>query len=63
MNTPAATQFAQWRAAAYACLERGDLQQAAGLFQRVLDEAPDDLEALQILGAAQLAAATLPPRP
>lgn len=53
---PVATQLAQWREAAHICLQRGDLQQAAGLFQHVLDEAPDDLEALQVLGAAQLAA-------
>lgn len=56
MNTSAETQRAQWRAAAHAYLERGDLQQAGQLFQQVLDEVPGDLEALQVLGAAQLAA-------
>ena len=56
MNTPAATQLVQWREAAHACLERGDLQPAADLYQLVLNEAPDDLEALQVLGAARLAA-------
>lgn len=56
MNTSAETQCAQWRKAARACLERGDLQQAGQLFQHVLDEIPDDLEALQVVGAAQLAA-------
>lgn len=56
MNRPFATQLAQWREAAHICLQRGDLQQAAGLFQRVLGEVPDDLEALQVLGAALLAA-------
>jgi aspartate beta-hydroxylase len=55
MNTPVATLLAQWREAAHACLQRGDLQQAAGLFQRVLGEAPDDIQALQVLGSAQLA--------
>ena len=54
MNTPTATPLAQWRDAARACLQRDDLQQAAQLFQRVLDEAPDDVEALQVLGTAQL---------
>ncbi|WP_333679171.1 aspartyl/asparaginyl beta-hydroxylase domain-containing protein [Dyella sp.] len=56
MNTSAQTQCAQWRQAAHACLERGDLQQAGQLFQLVLDEIPGDLEALQVTGAAQLAA-------
>lgn len=56
MNTSAQTQCAQWRQAAHACLERGDLQQAGQLFQLVLDGVPDDLEALQVTGAAQLAA-------
>lgn len=56
MNTPAALQLAQWREAAHACLERGDLQQAGQLFQRVLAEAPDDVEALQAVGTAQLSA-------
>jgi aspartate beta-hydroxylase len=55
MNIPATT-LAQWREAALACLDRGDLRQAARLFKHVLDEAPDDLKALQVLGAAQLAA-------
>ena len=54
MNTPTATPLAQWRDAARACLERDDLQQAAQLFKRVLDEAPDDVEALQVVGTAQL---------
>jgi len=53
MNTPAATPLAPWRDAGRDCLERGDLQQAAEQFQHVLDEAPDDLEALQVLGTAQ----------
>jgi len=56
MNTPADTQRAQWREQAHACLQRGDLQQAGQLFRHVLEETPDDLEALQVLGAAQLAA-------
>jgi aspartate beta-hydroxylase len=56
MNTSAETQCAPWREAAHACLERGDLQQAGQLFQHVLDEIPSDLEALQVVGAAQLAA-------
>jgi aspartate beta-hydroxylase len=56
MNTPVATRLAQWREAAHACLDRGDVQQARELFQFVLGEAPDDVEALQVLGAAQLAA-------
>lgn len=56
MNTSAETQCAQWRKAAHACLERGDLQQAGQLLQLVLEEIPGDLEALQVLGAAQLAA-------
>ncbi|RUL70288.1 aspartyl/asparaginyl beta-hydroxylase domain-containing protein [Dyella choica] len=56
MNTPAEAQLAQWRQAAHACLGRGDLQQAGQLFQRVLEGAPDDLEALQVLGAARLLA-------
>lgn len=54
MNTPTAMPLAQWRDAARACLERDDLQQAAQLFRRVLDEAPDDVEALQVVGTAQL---------
>lgn len=54
MNTPAATSLAQWREAAHAHLDRGDLQQAAQLFQHVLGEAPSDLEALQVVGTAQL---------
>jgi aspartate beta-hydroxylase len=53
MNTPAATPLAQLREAARALLEGGDLQQAARQFLRVLDEAPDDLEALQVVGTAQ----------
>jgi aspartate beta-hydroxylase len=56
MNMPAAMQ---WREAAHACLQRGDLQQAAELFRHVLGEVPDDLEALQVLGAAQLSAGDL----
>ena len=56
MSTPADTQRAQWREQAHACLQRGDLQQAGQLFRQVLEETPDDLEALQVLGAAQLAA-------
>ncbi|RDS79068.1 tetratricopeptide repeat protein [Dyella monticola] len=56
MTTPAATPLAQWREAAHVCLARGDLQQAGALFRQVLEEAPDDVEALQVLGAAQLAA-------
>ncbi|HUB88894.1 MAG TPA: aspartyl/asparaginyl beta-hydroxylase domain-containing protein [Dyella sp.] len=56
MNTPADTQRAQWREQAHACLQRGDLQQAGQLFWQVLEESPDDLEALQVLGAARLAA-------
>lgn len=56
MNTPAATQCAQWREQAHAWLQRGDLQRAGQLFRQVLDETPDDLEALQVLGAAHLAA-------
>lgn len=55
MNTPVVTQLAQWREAAHLCLECGDLHQAADWFQRVLGEAPDDVEALQVVGAAQLA--------
>ena len=54
MNTPTAMPLAQWRDAARACLERDDLQQAEQLFRRVLDEAPDDVEALQVVGTAQL---------
>ena len=54
MNTPAATPLAQSREAARAFLEDGDLQQAAQQFLRVLDEAPEDLEALQVVGTAQL---------
>jgi aspartate beta-hydroxylase len=60
MNVPVATQLAQWREAAHFCLERGDLRQAAEWLRRVLDEAPDDMEALQVLGAAQLAAGDFP---
>jgi aspartate beta-hydroxylase len=56
MNTPVVPQLAQWREAAHACLERGDLFQASVWFQRVLDEAPGDLQALQVVGSAQLAA-------
>jgi aspartate beta-hydroxylase len=59
MNSPVAAQLAQWRQAAHACLDRGDLQGAANLFQQVLQEAPDDVEALQVLGTAQLATADL----
>ncbi|GLQ89237.1 aspartyl/asparaginyl beta-hydroxylase domain-containing protein [Dyella flagellata] len=56
MSTSAETQLAQWRQAAHVCLGQGDLQQAGRLFQRVLEEAPGDLEALQVLGAAYLLA-------
>lgn len=59
MNTPAAMQVAQWREAAHACLERGDLQQAGELFQRVLDELPDDVEALQLLASYHAASGEL----
>ena len=55
MNTPAATQLAQWREAAHACLERGELQQAAQLFQRVLEQAPHDVEALQVVASGHAA--------
>ncbi|MBE1159283.1 aspartyl/asparaginyl beta-hydroxylase domain-containing protein [Dyella acidiphila] len=56
MNLPVATPLAQWREAAHASLQRGELQQAAALFQRILEQLPDDVEALQVLGTAQLAA-------
>lgn len=55
MNTAAIAQLAQWRQAAHDCLQRGDLRQASELFGRVLGEAPDDVEALQVVGTAQLA--------
>lgn len=57
MNVSAATQVAQWREAAHACLARGDLQQAGQWLQRVLEEDPNDLEALQVVGAERLLAA------
>jgi aspartate beta-hydroxylase len=59
MNTPIPAGLAPWREAAHACLQRGDLQQAAELFQHVLQEVPNDVEALQVLGSAQLAAGDL----
>lgn len=49
------TQLAQWREAAHACLDRGELQQAEQWFQRVLDAAPDDVEALQMLASCDVA--------
>lgn len=57
MNVSAVMQLAQWREAAHACLARGDLQQAGQWFRRVMEEEPNDLEALQVVGAERLLAA------
>jgi aspartate beta-hydroxylase len=61
MTTPAAPHLTQWREAAHACLDRGDLQQAGQLFQRVLDELPSDLEALQVIASSHVARGELAP--
>ncbi|WP_233840902.1 aspartyl/asparaginyl beta-hydroxylase domain-containing protein [Dyella sp. 2HG41-7] len=55
MNTSAAMQVAQWREAAHACLQRGDVREAQALFQQVLDRRPDDVEALQLLASCHVA--------
>jgi len=49
MNAPWGGDLAQWREAAHAHLNKGELPQAERAFRGVLERAPDDVEALQFL--------------